>query len=116
MTKDKDMEKVVEEIAIDIAQIRGLPAWWVLPDKQTKECGCACKEACKREAGMLLKTKFNSTSIYDILSMYARGELVRITPEEAKNIIYQFKARKTESFNNSRGIIAKLKPIAERSK
>ncbi len=44
-----DREKVARRIAIE----RGLILWDNLPVKQTKECGCACQEACYRSADQL---------------------------------------------------------------
>jgi hypothetical protein len=43
-----------EKIAREIAIIRGLIPWDRLPDKQTKECGCACKESCFKDADRII--------------------------------------------------------------
>jgi len=47
-------ENLREEIAKFIAVIRGLSLWEYLPVKQTPITGCACKEACYREADSIL--------------------------------------------------------------
>jgi hypothetical protein len=43
-----------DDIAKEISIIRGLIPWDKLPDKQTKACGCACKESCYRDANAIL--------------------------------------------------------------
>lgn len=48
------MDTLREQVARYIATIRGLIAWDNLPDKRTKECGCACKESCYQYADQIL--------------------------------------------------------------
>jgi len=48
------MSSVREDIAKEIAIIRGLSAWERLPFKQTKLCGANCQEACLRSADKIL--------------------------------------------------------------
>lgn len=43
-----------EQVAREIAIIRGLIQWELLPEKQTKQCGCASKESCYRDADKLI--------------------------------------------------------------
>ena len=44
-----------EKIAKRIAIARGLIRWENLPEKQDKNCGAACQEACFREADQIIE-------------------------------------------------------------
>ena len=44
-----------EQLAREIAVVRGLVLWDILPVKQSHICGENCQEACYREADLILK-------------------------------------------------------------
>jgi hypothetical protein len=52
-----EYQRVRLEFAKGIAMLRGLNSWAFLPEKQTKDCGEACREACLKAADKFLAIK-----------------------------------------------------------
>jgi hypothetical protein len=75
-----------EKIARSIAIMRGLNSWDYLPDKQSKECGLACKEACFRSADSILALL---PSLVKGMEEKAKKELVRIGRQSVVDWIAQ---------------------------